>query len=227
MSAVAAESDLATLAALRDAMRQFVAERGWERFHTPRNLLLALTGEVGELAEIFRWEGELAAGLPGFKPEKLCVLRRARGERKPSTVVAAPNRPLTHPPRHHLGEELADVLLFLVRMSDVCGVDLARAAALKMARNRRNYPADKCFGSSAKYTAYKAEGSGAGSEEGSVSSSASGGGVGGGGDGSGGGSGARSGSRALEVPVWALGFLAPLVLVGAWSLVAALRRTRA
>jgi dCTP diphosphatase len=119
------------------------------------------------------------------------------------------------------------VLLFLVRMSDVCGVDLARAAALKMARNRRNYPADKCFGSSAKYTAYKAEGSGAGSEEGSVSSSASGGGVGGGGDGSGGGSGARSGSRALEVPVWALGFLAPLVLVGAWSLVAALRRTRA
>ena len=51
-------TELRTLHEARDAMRAFVAERGWQQFHTPRNLLLALVGEVGELAELFRWEGE-------------------------------------------------------------------------------------------------------------------------------------------------------------------------
>lgn len=46
-----------SLGQLRDTMRQFVAERDWEQFHTPRNLLLALVGEVGELAEIYQWAG--------------------------------------------------------------------------------------------------------------------------------------------------------------------------
>lgn len=113
---------------LRAAMELFVAERGWLKFHTPRNLVLALVGEVGELAEIFQWRGEVQPGLPDW----------------------------TAADRTHLGEELADCLLYLVRLSDRCGVDLAAAALRKMSLNRAKYPADKCFGSSAKYTAYSA-----------------------------------------------------------------------
>ena len=63
--------ELRTLHEARDAMRAFVAERGWMQFHTPRNLLLALVGEVGELAEVFRWEGECdLAKIQGWEEKK-------------------------------------------------------------------------------------------------------------------------------------------------------------
>jgi len=110
----------------RSRMHQFAEERDWQQFHTPRNLLLALVGEVGELSELFQWRGEVQPGLPGFTPDE----------------------------RRHVGEELADVLLYLVRLADRCGVDLAAAAEAKMAKNAAKYPADRCKGSSAKYSAY-------------------------------------------------------------------------
>lgn len=113
---------------LRQAMDTFVEERGWHKFHTPRNLVLALVGEVGELAEIFQWRGEVSPGLPDWSEAD----------------------------RTHLGEELSDCLLYLVRLSDRCGIDLASAAIRKMSLNRSKYPVDRCFGSSAKYTAYSA-----------------------------------------------------------------------
>lgn len=47
-------------------MRGFVDEREWHQFHTPRNLLLALVGEVGEISEIFQWKGEVTKGVPEF-----------------------------------------------------------------------------------------------------------------------------------------------------------------
>lgn len=56
--------------------------------------------------------------------------------------------------RQHVGEELADVLLYLVRLSDACGIDLAAAAEAKLRKNAAKYPAEQCRGSSAKYTAY-------------------------------------------------------------------------
>lgn len=219
---IIAPQPLETLASLRDAMRTFVSQRGWEKFHTPRNLLLALTGEVGELAEIFRWEGELQPGLPTFSAEKRCAsppFRAGSHSRAPAARSPHPFRaPGAHPHRsHHLGEELADVLLFLVRMGDVCGVDLALAAVEKMQKNRRNYPVEKCFGSSAKHTAYKeggAEGGGSG-----------GGGRGGGGEG---GAGARGGSAgapwgAVVVPAPVVAVMAPLAIAGAWAVFTALR----
>ena len=55
-----------TLQSLRDLQAAFARARDWDQFHTPRNILLALTGEVGELAEIFQWKGEVARGLPDF-----------------------------------------------------------------------------------------------------------------------------------------------------------------
>ncbi|KAF0934851.1 hypothetical protein E2562_028855 [Oryza meyeriana var. granulata] len=111
---------------LRKRMADFARERDWEQFHSPRNLLLALVGEVGELSEIFQWKGEVPKGLPGWdEAEKV-----------------------------HLGEELADVLLYLIRLSDMCGVDLGRAALRKLEINALKYPAGQCKGSSKKHTYY-------------------------------------------------------------------------
>lgn len=117
-----------TLERLRQDMGVFVAEREWETFHTPRNILLALVGEVGEVAECFQWKADDASrhGLPAW----------------------------TDAERLHLGEELSDVLLYLVRLSDLSGVDLPSAALRKMTLNRAKYPADKARGRSDKYTLY-------------------------------------------------------------------------
>ena len=108
--------------------RRFAQERNWNQFHTPRNLLLALVGEVGELSEIFQWLGDEGAkpGLPGMSEEK----------------------------KAHVGEEISDVLLYLVRFADVCGIDLGTAVLDKIQKNARKYPADTVFGRSDKYTAY-------------------------------------------------------------------------
>lgn len=69
-------------------------------------------GEVGELSEIFQWKGEVPKGLPDWKEEE----------------------------KEHLGEELSDVLLYLVRLSDICGVDLGKAALRKVGLNAIKYP---------------------------------------------------------------------------------------
>ncbi|KAA1420772.1 nucleotide pyrophosphohydrolase [Mumia zhuanghuii] len=94
-------------------MREFTAERGWERFHDPKSLIVALVGEVGELCELFQWlpSGE-AAALAGEEPL-----------------------------RTRAGEEMADVLLYLVRLADVLGVDLAAAAERKMRLNAEKHRA--------------------------------------------------------------------------------------
>lgn len=93
-------------------MRRFSEERGWTRFHDPKSLALALVGEVGELAELLQW-------LP------------IEG------IEAQVQEPRLH---DRLGEELADVLLYLVRLSDVVGVDLATAARRKLSSNAERFP---------------------------------------------------------------------------------------
>jgi len=115
-----------TLEYLRNKMSQFANERDWNQFHTPRNLLLALVGEVGELCEIFQWREKVTLGVPELNDEE----------------------------KIHLGEELADVLLFLIRLSDQCNIDLPAATLDKMQKNAKKYPAHLAKGSSAKYTTY-------------------------------------------------------------------------
>ncbi|KAI4354187.1 hypothetical protein L6164_003079 [Bauhinia variegata] len=110
------DSGPVSLDQLKQKMAEFAKERDWERFHSPRNLLLALVGEVGELSEIFQWKGEVPKGLPDWKEEE----------------------------KVHLGEELSDVLLYLVRLSDICGVDLGKAALRKVELNAIKYPATVC-----------------------------------------------------------------------------------
>ncbi|XP_076945164.1 uncharacterized protein LOC143616115 [Bidens hawaiensis] len=115
--------DDVSLSQLKTKMADFAKERDWEQFHTPRNLLLALVGEVGELSEIFQWKGEVPRGLPDWKDEE----------------------------KQHLGEELSDVLLYLVRLSDICGVDLGKAVLRKLEINATKYPVNLCKGSSKKH----------------------------------------------------------------------------
>ncbi|KAK6250016.1 hypothetical protein SCA6_004021 [Theobroma cacao] len=101
-----------SLKELRDRLAEFAEVRGWDKYHSPRNLLLALVGEVGELSEIFQWKGEVAKGLPNWTADE----------------------------KEHLEEELSDVLLYLVRLADVCGLDLGQAALTKIIKNARKYP---------------------------------------------------------------------------------------
>ena len=101
-----------SLTGIRDRMRAFSAERDWERFHDPKSVLLALVGEVGELAELLQW-------LPADE-----AAARARLE----------------PLATRLGEELSDVLIYLVRLADVVDVDLPRAVEAKMAQAVQRFP---------------------------------------------------------------------------------------
>ncbi|XP_043706205.1 dCTP pyrophosphatase 1-like [Telopea speciosissima] len=101
-----------SLQELRDKLAEFASVRGWDQFHSPRNLLLALVGEVGELSEIFQWKGEVAKGLPNWSSDD----------------------------KEHLEEEISDVLLYLVRLADVCGLDLGQAALSKLVKNAQKYP---------------------------------------------------------------------------------------
>jgi dCTP diphosphatase len=103
-------SDLLTL---RDRMRLFTAERDWSGFHDPKSVLLALVGEVGELAELFQW-------LPAAD-----AVRHGRAE----------------PLHTRAGEEISDVLLYLVLLADVLDIDLAAAANAKLTQAALRYPA--------------------------------------------------------------------------------------
>ncbi|AWP05413.1 putative dCTP pyrophosphatase 1 [Scophthalmus maximus] len=106
---------------------EFTDERAWNQFHQPRNLLLAMVGEVGEVAELFQWRGEVAEGLPDWSESE----------------------------RERLAQELSDVLIYLVELAEKCRVDLPQAVLRKMALNRLKYPASKVHGSAKKYTEYK------------------------------------------------------------------------
>ncbi|KAM0038270.1 putative dCTP diphosphatase [Helianthus debilis subsp. tardiflorus] len=123
MSTPADTQDDVSLSELKNKMADFAQERDWDQFHSPRNLLLALVGEVGELSEIFQWKGEVPRGLPGWEDKE----------------------------KQHLGEELSDVLLYLVRLSDICGVDLGKAVLRKLEINATKYPVKLCKGSSKKH----------------------------------------------------------------------------
>jgi len=109
---------------LARALATFARERDWEQFHSPKNLVMALTGEVGELSELFQW----------------------LTERESSAVSTDPTR------AQAVRDELADVLLYLVRLADVLGVDLNAAAVHKLAANAARYPVAKARGSSRKYS---------------------------------------------------------------------------
>jgi dCTP diphosphatase len=101
---------VADLEDLTARMREFSEARDWGRFHDLKSLTLALAGEVGEVAELVQW--------------------------LPAEHAATADDGL----RDRLGDELADVLLYLLRLADVAGVNLGSAALGKLARNEERFP---------------------------------------------------------------------------------------
>jgi len=111
-----------SLTELREALRDFAAERDWDQFHSPKNLAIALSVEASELLEHFQWlTEEQSRALPPAKAKEVA-------------------------------QELADVLIYLVRLSDKLSIDLLQEAQRKIAHNSEKYPADRVRGSSRKYT---------------------------------------------------------------------------
>ncbi len=107
---------------LRDALREFARQREWDPFHSPKNLASALSVEAAELLEHFQW------------------------------LTEEQSRALAPDLRQAVGEELADVLLYLIRLADKLDLDLVAVARAKLERNAEKYPVDKARGSSRKYT---------------------------------------------------------------------------
>jgi len=105
------------------ALRSFAAERDWDQFHTPKNLATSISVEAAELLELFQW---------------------SRGQ-KGWDEVADPSI------RAKIEEELADILLYLIRFADKAGIDLEAIAERKIASNAKKYPPERFRGSDRKY----------------------------------------------------------------------------
>lgn len=116
-----------SLEGLSRRVRKFAEARDWEQFHSPRNLVLALAGEVGELASLMQW-------VPDEEMKQWLKDENNRSD---------------------LEAELADVFSYLLRLADTIGIDLSRALEAKIALNESRYPIDRSFGSSDKYTKYE------------------------------------------------------------------------
>ena len=110
--------------ALRQTLRQFAQERDWDQFHYPKNLAIALSVEAAELLENFQWVSETESA----------VLPTER--------------------REQVRHEMADVLLYLIRLADKLNIDLAASAAEKIQLNAGKYPIDKARGNAKKYTEF-------------------------------------------------------------------------
>ncbi len=106
---------------LRHELRTFAAERDWDQFHSPKNLASALAVEAAELLEKFQW------------------LTESQSQQLPPEVL------------EEVAQEAADVFLYLIRLSDKLGIDLAAAAKAKIAMNATKYPVELSRGSSKKY----------------------------------------------------------------------------
>lgn len=107
---------------LQADLRKFAADRDWDQFHSPKNLAAALSVEAAELLEHFQWLGD------------------------------AQSRSLPADKRSQVAEEIADVLLYLLQISDKLDVDPIAAAREKLQANARKYPVDRAKGNSRKYS---------------------------------------------------------------------------
>ena len=106
---------------LQQTLTEFAQQRDWEQFHTPKNLAMALSGEVGELLEIFQW----------LTPEQ--------------------SQQLSPEKKQHAREEIADVMMYLLRLADKSDIDVMQACQEKIQQNAAKYPISKCYGSAKKY----------------------------------------------------------------------------
>ncbi len=108
---------------IKSELRKFAQERDWEQFHSPKNLAMALSGEVGELTEIFQWLTEEQSNKENISDEDLEKVR----------------------------EEVADILLYIIRLSDKLDYDLEQAVLDKLKINKEKYPVELSKGNATKY----------------------------------------------------------------------------
>lgn len=113
-----------SLVELRSRINQFVKERDWDQFHSPKNLAMAMIVEAAELVEHFQWD------------------------------TMEESRQLSDEKREQVGQELADTFVYLLRIAEVTGIDLIDAANHKIDLNAQKYPVEKVKGSNKKYTEY-------------------------------------------------------------------------
>ena len=111
-----------TIQDVQAAVETFVNERDWQPFQFPKNLVMALTGEVGELVEHFQWLSQAESS--ELAPEKKC----------------------------EVSDEMADVFIYLIRLADKLDIDLISVAEQKLEKNRIKYPIEKAKGNQTKYT---------------------------------------------------------------------------
>lgn len=114
-----------SLEQLRRRLAEFAARRDWDQFHSPKNLSMALIAEAAELVEHFQW------------------------------LTEDQSRGLSESKQREVELELADILIFLIRIADKLDIDLIEAALEKIAINERRYPADKVRGSAKRASEYE------------------------------------------------------------------------
>lgn len=110
---------------LRARVNEFVEARDWAQFHSPKNLAMAMIVEAGEVVEHFQW------------------------------MTEEQSRNLDAATKEQVGQELSDTFVYLLRIAEVCGIDLIEAANKKIDLNAKKYPVEQCKGSNAKYTEYQ------------------------------------------------------------------------
>ncbi|CAH7064584.1 Nucleotide pyrophosphohydrolase [Vibrio chagasii] len=103
-------------------LRSFASERDWSKFHSPKNLTMALSVEVSELMEIFQW------------------------------LTEEQSNKLTDEQTTKVQEELADVFLYLLQLADATNIDLIQAAHIKIQKNAQKYPISSSYGNATKYS---------------------------------------------------------------------------
>ena len=116
------KSTTSELALLQNRLIEFVNDRDWDQFHSPKNLTMALVSEVGELVEHFQW------------------------------LTQEQSRDLSEEKLEAVSEELADIQIYLLMLAYKLEIDLFPAVAQKIRKNAEKYPAEKARGSSQKYT---------------------------------------------------------------------------
>ena len=108
---------------IQEKLSRFAKERDWEQFHSPKNLIMALTSEVGELSDIFQWLTEEQSKKENISDDNLGLAK----------------------------EEIADILIYLIRISDKLDIDLEKEVLKKIKLNEKKYSIDKSKGNALKY----------------------------------------------------------------------------
>jgi len=113
------------LESIKQRLAEFAEARDWDQFHSPKNLSMALSAEVAEIVEYFQW------------------------------LTEEQSKNLSHDKLAEVETELADTLIYLIRLADKLDIDLLKAATSKIEVNEQKYPVEKAKGNAKKYTSYE------------------------------------------------------------------------